>query len=67
MELDLDTDEETENTDMPEITKAYNEIDCYKEKRLDINEDLMTYWKQKKYVAPYLTKLAKIVHAVPAT
>lgn len=49
------------------IRKAFFEIEAYKEKRINIDADLMEYWNEKKYVFPWLRKLACIVHAVPAT
>lgn len=47
--------------------KAFHEIDYYKEKRIDIDDDLMEYWRNKKFVLPSLRKLALILHSVPAT
>jgi len=67
MELDLSTDDESEEMYSLEIQKIFNEIDEYKEKRIEIDTDLMQYWKEKQYTVPYLTKLANIVHAVPVT
>lgn len=67
MELDSSTDEESENIEILGITTVYDEIDNYKEKRLDIDADLMQYWQQKRYILSYLAKLAQIIHAVPAT
>lgn len=61
------TDDEEENRDIVELKQLFDEIDNYKEKRLDIDANLIEYWEQKKYSVPYLAKLAKIVHAVPAT
>ena len=39
------------------IRKAFYEIDNYKEKRLDIDDDLFQYWRNKKFVFPSLRKL----------
>ena len=43
------------------------EIDNYKEKRFDTSAYLLEYWESKKFVFPWLRKLALIVHSVPAT
>ncbi|XP_018405103.1 PREDICTED: uncharacterized protein LOC108781587 [Cyphomyrmex costatus] len=67
MELDSSTDDEQEDMYLQEMKKMFNEIDNYKEQRIDIDADLMQYWKEKRYVVPFITKLANIVHAVPVT
>ena len=67
MEVDLSTDDESEDMYSQEIQKVCNKIDEYKEKRIEMDTDLMQYWKEKNYTVPYLTKLAKIVHTVPVT
>lgn len=46
---------------------AFYEIENYKEKRVDIDEDLIEYWNSKRFALPWLRKLALIVHSVPAT
>lgn len=51
-----------------EIMKCVvNEIDNYAPKAIDLNANIMTYWESKKYVYPYLYKIATILHSVPAT
>lgn len=68
MEVDVSfSDNESEITSYPEIIKAYSEIENYKEKRIDINQNIVEYWGKQKYKLPYLSKLALIIHAVPAT
>lgn len=67
MEVDVSSsDDESENTNYPEIIKAYSEIEN-QEKRIDINQDIVEYQGKQKYKLPYLSKLALIIHAVPAT
>ncbi|XP_020296595.1 zinc finger BED domain-containing protein RICESLEEPER 3-like, partial [Pseudomyrmex gracilis] len=68
MEVDVSSsDDESEITSYPEIIKAYSEIENYKEKRININQNIVEYWRKQKYKLPYLSKLALIIHAVPAT
>lgn len=67
LELDSSTDDETADDKTSQITKAYNEIEHYKEKSLDVHSNLIQYWQQKKYTLYYVTKLAKLLHTVPAT
>lgn len=53
---DLSTDDISNNT-----TKAFYEIDNYKEKRMDIESNLIDYWNNKKYSH---RKLAFVLHSV---
>lgn len=66
MEVDSSSDDESEDNSR-ELQSVYNEIENYKEKRIDIDTELMIYWKEKKYAIPHVAKLATIVHAVLAT
>ena len=67
MEVDSSSDDDTEATTSKELAKMYAEIDSYKEKRVDVEVEIMAYWQDKKYIMPYVSKLATICHAVPAT
>lgn len=60
-------DDDTPTTINDSVRKAYFEIDNYKEKRFDTSANLLEYWESKKFVFPWLRKLALIVHSVPAT
>lgn len=59
---DLSTDDISNNT-----TKAFFEIDNYKEKRMDIESNLIDYWNNKIYSHPQLRKLAFVIHSVSAS
>lgn len=68
MELAASSSSENDNEEFDKnFRQAYEEIDRYRPKRLDVEEDLLKYWESKKYQHPWLYKLARFVHGVPAT
>lgn len=67
LEVDCSSSDDESDNRTEELQKAFAEIDSYKEKRLDIDEDLLKYWEDKKFSSPYLSQLAAIVHSTPAT
>jgi len=62
MEVDSSSDDESEDNSR-ELQSVYTEMEHYKEKRIDIDTELMIYWKEKKYAIPHVAKLSTIVHA----
>ena len=66
MEIVNSSSDEEENECIEEVRQAFHEIDNYKEKRVDIEENLAEYWESKKYSLPWLRRHAFILHLVPA-
>lgn len=67
MELSDASSDEDDGCSKDLVRKAFMEIDSYKEKRIDVDVDLMEYWENKKFLYPRLKDLACIIHQVPAT
>ncbi|KAM8711761.1 hypothetical protein ACLKA7_012294 [Drosophila subpalustris] len=51
--------ENSEEEDEPELRLATIEIYGYSPKPIDVNVDIMSYWKEKKFIYPSLYCLAK--------
>lgn len=67
LEVDNSSSDEEDGLKSENIQKAFYEIETYKEKRADIDANLLEYWEGKKYALPWLRRLALILHSVPAT
>ncbi|XP_015042936.2 uncharacterized protein [Drosophila pseudoobscura] len=60
-------EESDEDEAQYEVQLAINEINDYCPKPIDINQNIMSYWEEKKFIYPCLYQLAKVIHCVPAT
>lgn len=64
--MEVESDEEDEPTDLSAtLIKAFQEIDSYKDKSLDVEENALKYWEESKYKYPNLYNLSQIVLAIP--
>lgn len=60
---DSDEDHNLEST----LGAAIKKIEEYTSKRITLTADILVYWSNLKYKWPFFSKIALIVHAVPAT